>query len=519
MSTKHKIIKATVVIFLFSSFGKALGFLREMLIAARFGTTANTDAYFVGLAGPDFVREIIAGGVLTAVFIPAYAQALKQQSREAADRLFSNISLLMMATLVAAIALGMAFPGAVVRVVAPEFSGESFFAAARVTRILFPAIFFMGVASFYGALLNVHERFVAYSTAQALLNAGIITGVVILAARWGINSIAAGFVLGAVLQWLVLLPSLRALNFRRTLIWGVLPETRKLLIAMVPLFGASLLAVLNDLISRSMAAGLDAGSVSALNFSNRLRETPWLLCGVPLATAVFPFLSHNAGTNERTQFTEIFEFTVRLTSFLAVPVCVFMFLFNVPIIQILFERGMFDASSTAVTAHALRYTSIGAAFYAINFIIMRAYYSTQKVNFLIIPALAGVIVNLLLGLLLRQHWAVGGITLARSASEVVMFLCLLVYLKTFITEVRLAQQFTYIVGISASAIVACLGAMVVYTLLPAHPGLASLTLRLGVAAAIVAVLYGSIGFAFRNTEMHSFVRLLKSRLTHRNATV
>lgn len=519
MSTKHKIIKATVVIFLFSSFGKALGFLREMLIAARFGTTANTDAYFVGLAGPEFVRDIISGGVLTAVFIPAYAQALKHRSRADADRLFSNISLLMMLMLAGAIVLGMIFPGALVRVVAPEIGGETFFAASRVTRILFPSIFFMGVASFYGALLNVHERFVATASTQTLLNIGIIVGVILLSTRWGVNSIAAGFLLGAVLQWLVILPSMRALSVRRDFVWGVLPETRKLLRSMVPLFIAALFGMLNDLLSRSMAAGLDAGSVSALSFSNRLRETPWLLCGVPLATAVFPFLSHNAGPDDRKHFIEIFEFSLRLTAFLAIPVCVFMFLFNVPIIQILFERGMFDASSTAVTARALRYASIGAAFYAINYIIMRAYYSTGKVNFLIISAFAGVIVNFGLGLYLRQHWAVGGITLARSASEVVMFLCLLMYLKTVITEVRLSQQLTYIAGISASAVAACLGALMTYALLPAQPGIASSIFRLGIAAAIVTILYGGFGFIFRNTEMHSFIRLLKSRLAHRNATV
>ncbi|MGA2091502.1 MAG: murein biosynthesis integral membrane protein MurJ [Endomicrobiales bacterium] len=519
MSTKRKIIKATAVIFLFSVVGKALGFMREMIIAAKFGTTANTDAYFVGLSGPDFIREIISGGVLTAVFIPAYAQALKQKPKEESDQLFSNITSLLMLVLSIAIVVGMCFPGIVVHIVAPELNDVTFLSAAMITRILFPAMFFMGIASLYGNLLNVHERFVAPASAQTLLNIGIIAGVIVLTKLWGVNSIAIGFLVGAILQWLVLLPSVSKLNIRHAFSLRLLPETKTLLISMIPLFFASLFSTANDLISRGLAAGLDPGSVSALNFANRLRETPWLFCGVPLATAAFPFMSNNAGPDERKHFTDILIFALRLTAFLAIPLCAILFVFNIPIIQILFQRGKFDTVSTALTAYALRFASVGAAFYAINYVILRAYYSTQKVTFLLITYAAALIVNLGLGIILRKYWAIGGITCARSISEVVIFVFLLVYLKTILKGLQPLRQCGYITGLCLMTFFAAAGGFLVYTLFPHYAGLSGMILRLVVSSTTVLVLYAIVGLLFGNKEMSEFVMLIKSRLARRNALV
>ncbi|MCX5778184.1 MAG: murein biosynthesis integral membrane protein MurJ [Elusimicrobia bacterium] len=519
MTTKHKIIKATAVIFLFSVVGKVLGFVREMIIAAQFGTTASTDAYFVGLSGPDFIREIIAGGVLTAVFIPAYAQSLKNKSKEESDRLLSNISSLLMLVLVIAVIAGMCFPGIVVRFVAPELSSETFLSASMVTRIIFPAMFFMGIASFYGSLLNVHEQFVAPAAAQILLNIGVIAGVLVLAKIWGVNSIAVGLLLGAFLQWAVLFSSVNKFSIKNRFSLRFLPETKSLLIAMVPLFIASLFAVGNDLVSRGLAAGLDTGSVSALNFSNRLRETPWLFCGVPLATAVFPFMSNLAGIDERRKFTDILIFALRLTAFLAIPLCVILFVFNVPVIQILFERGKFDTGSTALTAYALRFASIGAAFYAINYVILRAYYSTQKISFLLIAYAAALVVNLGLGLILRDRWAIGGITLARSVSELLIFIFLLLYLKTFLVEFQPLRQLGYMAGLCLMAFCSALGGFFVFSYIPYYAGIYGLILRLAVGSTTMLLLYVVIGLLTRNKEISAFVVLVKARFNHRNAVV
>src|SRR3989339_190833 len=107
MSIKRKIAQATLVILLFSLLGKALGFVREIIIAAYFGTTYRTDAYFIGIAGPDFVREIISGGVLTAVFIPVYTAALARYDQEKSRRILNTVTSLLIAALALSIILGI----------------------------------------------------------------------------------------------------------------------------------------------------------------------------------------------------------------------------------------------------------------------------------------------------------------------------------------------------------------------------------------------------------------------------
>ncbi len=512
MSVKKNIARATAVILAFSLLGKVLGFVREMIIAAYFGTSYRTDAYFIGLTGPDFVREIISGGVLSAVFIPVYTASLAQNDHQSAKKFLNSIATLLIIALLLSIVVGIPLSPFLVRLIAPELDAQTFTVAVRITQIIFPSILFMGLASFYGSLLNVYKHFAMPSLAQLVLNAGIIIGVIVLGSRFGIESLAIGLLAGAFLQFAVIIPSLwsREIGFRPEFEWS--EDMKRMFSLWVPLFIASFVGTANDLVSRSLAAGLESGNIAALNFANRIRETIWLLCAVPLGTAVFPFLSSHAANNETKELESITSFAIRLTTFMAMPLCFIMLFFSKPIIQVLFERGMFNEHSTMITASALTFYSIGALFYALNYVVLRVYYSVHNVFTPLKIFVAGFIVNVVSGILLRKFLLVGGITLARSLSDAFTFAFLLFGIAAIMPRETMRKLSLYMLKTSLIALVSILFSYLLYLALPRTSNTLLHLIQLGGAWTVASLCYLAVSYWSGISEVNSLLGVVKKKL-------
>ena len=478
--------------------------MREIIIAAFFGTTYKTDAYFIGMAGPDFIREIISGGVLTAVFIPIYSACLAGTDKKETEKLLNTTVTILLLALVASAFLGYPLAPLIVKTIAPEIDAQTFGLAVDITRIIFPAIIFMGLASFYGSLLNVHRHFFTPSLSQLMLNAGVILGVVALTSNYGVKSLAIGFLAGALLQLIVILPSLKdkAVSYKFEL--KMTPELKRMFILWGPLFIASFIAAANDLVSRSLAAGIGEGNVAGITFANRIRETIWLLCAVPLGTAVFPYLSDYAARNDLKELEKTLSFSIRLTAFLALPLCLVMLFYSEPIVRLLFQRGQFNAASTLLTSSALLYYSMGALFYALNYVVLRVYYSIQDSKTPLVVYVAALIINVAAGVLLRKNMMVGGIALARSISDLAAFSLLIILLINKYPGMNFKDMGRSMAVISAIALSSAAVSLLVYYNIHSAGHIVKLIMSLSV----FTIVYAGTSLMCGIEEMESIKRLI-----------
>jgi putative peptidoglycan lipid II flippase len=508
MSEKRKIAEATLVIGIFAILGKVLGFVREILTAAYFGTSFRADAYFIGMAGPDFIREVISGGVLTAVFIPVYTSCAAGANNDEKEKLLNTTATILILALVATAFLGFPLAPFIVKIIAPEIDAQTFNLAVDITRIIFPAMIFMGLASFYGSLLNVYRHFITPSLSQLMLNIGVISGVVALSSRYGVKSLAIGFIAGALLQLLVILPSLKnkAVSCRFELI--MTPALKKMFLLWVPLFVASFVSTANDLVSRSMAAGIGEGNVAAITFANRIRETIWLLCAVPLGTAVFPFLSDYAARKDLKELEKMLSFSIRLTSFLALPMCLVMLFYSEPIVKILFQRGQFNVNSTLLTSSALLYYSVGALFPALSYVILKVYYSLQDSKTPLVVFSITLVLNIAAGLLLRKGMLVGGVALARSISDFAAFFLLMYFLTTKFPELNFGVTARNILKITIIALLSLAVSYVVYIIVPARVFERNYFVKLGAALTVFTLVYVGVSLSAGIEEMQSIKRMI-----------
>ncbi len=173
------LIKSTGTFGFYTIISRILGYFRDILIAIFLGTSFIADAFFVAFRIPNTFRRLFAEGTFNAAFVPSYTSELakgKFQSKKFADQIF-NLLFLGLFLLVLIIEVFMPF---FVSLIAPGFIKDSdkIELAISLTRITFPFLMFVCIASFFSAILNSHNKFAAASAAPIILNL-ILIGVLL----------------------------------------------------------------------------------------------------------------------------------------------------------------------------------------------------------------------------------------------------------------------------------------------------------------------------------------------------
>jgi len=169
------LVKSTGTFGFYTIISRLLGYLRDVLIAIFLGTSFLADAFFVAFRIPNTFRRLFAEGTFNSAFVPSYTSELvknKSRSNKFANDVF-NLLFLALFFLVLIIEIFMPI---FVGLIAPGFVEDTkkFELATTLTRITFPFLMFVSLSSFFGAILNSHNKFAAASAAPIILNIVLI---------------------------------------------------------------------------------------------------------------------------------------------------------------------------------------------------------------------------------------------------------------------------------------------------------------------------------------------------------
>ena len=169
------IIKSTGTFGIFILLSRILGYIRDFFIAIYLGSGPVADAFFVAFRIPNTFRRLFAEGTFNAAFVPSYTSELvvsKKRSQLFANQVF-KILLFSLFFLVLVIELFMPL---FVSLIAPGFTKDTdkMELAITLTRITFPFLLIVSLSSFFGAILNSHNKFAAASAAPIILNLVLI---------------------------------------------------------------------------------------------------------------------------------------------------------------------------------------------------------------------------------------------------------------------------------------------------------------------------------------------------------
>ena len=224
----------------------------------------------------------------------------------------------------------------------------------------------------------------------------------------------------------------------KTLFWGLNlfpkwrtnhPAVKRIGMLMLPAVFGSAVYQLNSYIGTLLASFLAEGSVSWLYYADRLVQFPLGVFAIAISTAALPSLSTHAAKKDPDEFAKTLSHSLRLVFFIILPAMVGLIILGRPIIQVLLERGAFDAYSTLMTDRALFFYVLGLwAFSGIR-VIVSAFYALQDTKTPVKVAFLAFAVNLFFSLVLMGPLKHGGIALALSLSSTIQFFLLIFLLK------------------------------------------------------------------------------------------
>ena len=202
------LLKSTGTFGFYTIISRILGYLRDILIAIFLGTGLLADAFFVAFRIPNTFRRLFSEGTFNAAFVPSYASEMvkgKKQSNEFANDIFNLLFLsLFIITL-----LVQLFMPVFVSLIAPGFVGdiEKMEIAITLTRITFPFLLFICLASFFAAILNSHNKFAAASGAPIILNIILILSVLFFSESFSepVYALAWGLIFAGIVQLIFVL--------------------------------------------------------------------------------------------------------------------------------------------------------------------------------------------------------------------------------------------------------------------------------------------------------------------------
>ncbi len=395
---------------------RVLGFVREMLIAAFLGAGPVSDAFFVALRLPNMFRALFAEGAFSAAFVPIFAGMAARDGRPAARQFAEESLAVLLSMLCAFLVLGEWATPLLLRLMAPGFADEpaKFTLAVDLTRIMFPYLLYISLASLLGGILNSVERFAATAITPALLNILLIAALLLARPLTG-QALAWAVTAAGLAQFLWLMVSCQraglALHLPRP---RLTPEVRHLLRVMLPgVFGAGVTQI-NLVVSTAMASLLPGDAVSYLNYADRLNQLPLGVLGFAVGTAILPPLSRQVRTGDEAGAAETQNRGLEIALLLTLPAAVALVVAAQPILAVLFQHGKFTAADTAATAPALAAYALGLPAFVLIKVLAPGFLARHDTRTPVRIGAVAMAVNVALTALLGEFFAQFGVALALS---------------------------------------------------------------------------------------------------------
>lgn len=405
---------------LFTAASRVLGFVRDSLIAAAYGTSATAQAFVVAFRIPNLLRDLAGEGAANSAFVPVFSRVRATEGEESWARLAQAVwSQVLIGFCIISLVGVLAAPG-LVTAVAPGFRSDPalMILTIRLTRILFSFIGLIGVATFFMGLLNSIHHFTLPSLGPMVLNLCMIGGLFLY--RPDAMGLAWGVIAGGILQALIQLPALRRagvhLRFGFQRHPGV-AQIRRLLVPRVIGTGVYQMGVLVDTVFASFRTLVGPGGIATLYFANRFLQLPMALFGISMAQAALPTLSLQAAANDLAAVRKTCALALRSSLLIAIPSSVGLIFLGHPIIHTLLERHAFTAESTAATVRTLQWYAVGLASMCAVKVLANTLYAFHDTWTPLRSAAIALVTNVVLNSILVWPMKLAGLALATSLSS------------------------------------------------------------------------------------------------------
>ena len=509
-----KTAMSAIIIIIFGLGSKLLGFVRETLIAAKFGSGMETDTFFIALAATTLVTAFISNAITT-TFIPILSEIESKEGKEGKIEHINNMMNVVFVITIILVIVGYFLAPLTVKLLAKGFVGDQFDMAVKLTRIGLPMILFSGIIGVLTGFLQSEQRFTSSSAVGIPYNFVYIFFLLFLSSIFGIKGLMVAGVVAVFSKFVIQLPEARSAGYKYELKFDVRDKyIQKALLLSLPVLVGVAIEDLNAIVDKTLASDLISGSISSLNYANKLNG---LILGVFIAaitTVIFPLLAKESNSNNIEGMKKIMAKGIDLILIITVPATIGLIVLSTPIIQIAFERGEFDAVATAMTSPALKFYSVGLIAMGLRLLLTRVYYSLQDTKTPMINGAIAVGFNIVLNLILVRSMAHAGLALATSIAATITSILLLYGLKKKIGALGTRG---YIITFLKTGLASLIMGLVSYFIYHGLYGILGVSkiynlISLLVAIIVSIILYIILCYVFNVEEVRDIIHKIKAKL-------
>jgi putative peptidoglycan lipid II flippase len=427
-SVSRQIFGAALIVGLFTALVKVAAMAKELVIAWRFGTGDSVDAFLIALEFPALIINVISNSFAPAL-IPVYIKLQEKEGHQAAHKLLSGVLVCAIALLGITTILMVATAPLYLPWIASGFTPEKLRLTFYLLCAIAPFTLLSGFSVIWGAVLNARERFALASLLPILIP--FVTIILLFVAQsWGMFALAAGLVIGTVLEITFLAVSLRRQGIPLLPKWnGWDQNLRQVAVQYLPIVAGALLICSASPIDNTMAAMLPAGSVASLNYGHRLISSSISLISTALSAAVIPYFAKMIAYKDWQEVKHTLKQYTRLIFFSTIPLTGVFIIFSRPIVQLVFQRGFFSAEDTDIVAQIQSLYALKIPFYLGDLLLLRLINSMRQNHILSLVSGFNLIVNISLNYIFMQWIGVKGIALSTSFIYIFSFLILFAFVN------------------------------------------------------------------------------------------
>lgn len=511
MSHKNTAAQSAAMIAAVTLFSKFLGFLREVLIASKFGSGYETDTYFVAMTATVLIMTTI-GAALKTTLIPIFSEINEVKGKERKLKYMNNVLNVIFLITVGLVIVGYFASPLVVKILAKGFTGEQYNLAIKLNRIGLPIIIFMGLTYVFSGFLESSEIFGPPAIAGIPFNLVYIAYLLTVSKKFGITGLMVTSVIAAAAQWLIQIPAAKRLGFRHSFEVNLKDRyVEKALILVAPVLLGSAVQQINVIIDRTLASSLKEGSISALNYASRVNDIIISVFVMAITTVIFPMLSKAFTRDDLNEARSIMEEGINIILIITVPATMGIMILAGPAIKIFFERGAFNREATLMTSSALVFYSIGLIASSLRLMLNKVFYSIQDTSTPMINGVIAVVINVVFNYILVRYMAHSGLALATSISSIITTILLFIALRKKIGRIGMKSYFICFIKTSIASVIMGLSVyMLYYGFGGLLPNKTILELLLLILAVVVGVLvYFVLCCLLRVKEMRTLLTRVK----------
>ena len=425
------LIKSTGTFSFFTMISRLLGYVRDILIAVFLGAGPLADAFFVAFRIPNTFRRLFSEGTFNAAFVPSYSSLLnnKKESQKFANNIF-NLLIVGLFFLVLIIEILMPL---FVFLIAPGFDGDyqKMELAITLTRITFPFLMFVSLASFFSAILNSYNKFAIASAAPIIMNI-LLIGVLFCGKILNdqlVYYLSYAVTLSGILQFIFLYLFVKKYFLPKFKLRIKIDSKVKIFFRkLLPSIFSSGVTQINILVG-TIIASFQASAVSYLYYADRIYQINLAIAGIAIGTVILPQLSKYIQSNKIEKINSIQNKALELSLFLSIPAAVALLIASEEIISSLFGYGSFDELSVKNSAKALFYFAIGLPAFSLIKVFSAFFFARNNTKVPFYISLTSVLLNIFISIIFFKEVGFIIIPIATSISSWFNAILLFISLK------------------------------------------------------------------------------------------